>query len=285
MQSGRELLAALGELRQSITAEATARTARWRAQIELESFVPSAENLAHYLALRHHDLRELQRELMRHGLSSLGRLESRVMVTLQTVESGLAAMLSDATAEPGWPPTSERFFRGEAQLQSNAGALLGGSAENGRILVTLGTEAAQDPGYLLEIARRGADAVRINCAHDNADAWAVMIENARKAGDAVGRRVRVLMDLGGPKFRIGEVRRQTGERLHADDRFCLVANASTFAGDAMLEAVCEPGDVLDRLTIGTDVVSTTASLPAWSRRAAAAASRCGSPGRSARVSR
>ena len=64
------------------------------------------------------------------------------MVTLQTVESGLAAMLSDATAEPGWPPTSEQFFCGEAQLQSNASALLGGSAENGRILVTLGRGCA-----------------------------------------------------------------------------------------------------------------------------------------------
>jgi pyruvate kinase len=143
-QSGRELLAALDDLRRSITAEAAGRTARWREQIELESFLPSAENLAYYLAFRHHDLRDLQRELMRHGLSSLGRLESRVMVTLQTVESGLAAMLSDATADQGWPPTSERFFRGEAQLQANAGALLGGSAENVRILVTLGTEAAQD---------------------------------------------------------------------------------------------------------------------------------------------
>ena len=94
-QSGRELLAALGDLRRSIMAEAAERAARWREQIELGSFVASAENLAHYLALRHHDLRDLQRELMRHGLSSLGRLESRVMVTLQTVESGLAAMLSD----------------------------------------------------------------------------------------------------------------------------------------------------------------------------------------------
>src|SRR6185437_12809465 len=149
-----------------------------------------------------------------------------VMVTLQTVESGLAAMLSDTRSDQGWPPTSERFFRGETQLQANAGALLGGSAENGRILVTLGTEAAQDPGYTLEIARRGADAVRINCAHDNADAWAAMIENTRRAGDAVGRRIRVLMDLGGPKFRIGEVRRQTGERLHAEDRFRLVADAA-----------------------------------------------------------
>ncbi len=39
-------------------------------------------NLAHYLALRHHDLRPLQRQLMWRGLSSLGRLESRVLPTL-----------------------------------------------------------------------------------------------------------------------------------------------------------------------------------------------------------
>ena len=33
-----------------------------------------------------------------------------------------------------------------------------------------------------------------------------------------------------------------------------MADAAAFAGDATLEAVCEPGDVLDRLTLGTDVV-------------------------------
>src|SRR4029078_199480 len=127
-RSAKELLAALGDLRQSITAEAAKRIERWQSDIEQPSFAASANNLAHYLALRHHDLRDLQRELMRHGLSSLGRLESRVMVTLQTVESGLAAMLSDTRSDQGWPPTSERFFRGETQLQANAGALLGGSA-------------------------------------------------------------------------------------------------------------------------------------------------------------
>jgi len=96
--------------------------------------------------------------------------------------------------------------------------------------------------------------MRINCAHDNADVWAAMIESTHRAGDAIGRRIRVLMDLGGPKGRIGEVRRQTSERLHADDRFRLVTDATAFAGDATLEAVCEPGDVPERLTLGTDVV-------------------------------
>ena len=50
-----------------------------------EEFVPSARNLAFYLALRHHDLRDLQLELMPLGLSSLGRCEARVMPSLDAV--------------------------------------------------------------------------------------------------------------------------------------------------------------------------------------------------------
>ena len=229
-RDGTQLLGAVRDLRQSITAEAAQRFARWQRDIELPSFAASASNLAHYLAFRHHDLRDLQRDLMRHGLSSLGRLESRVMITLGAVESALEVLVSGASAAPDWPPSGHDFFHGEARLEANTKALLGGAGNHssGRILVTLPGEAAQDPGYLLEIARRGADVVRINCAHDGVDSWAAMIEHARKAGDAVGRRIPVLMDIAGPKFRIGEVKRQEGERLFAGDRFRLVADAASF---------------------------------------------------------
>lgn len=248
------LLAALRDVRASIIREATERVERWQAEIEQPSFSASATNLAQYLALRHHDLRDVQRELMRHGLSSLGRLESRVLITLDTVEAALAALVDGRAAPTVWPPSPAEFFRGEQQLQQNTEALLGASSDHvGRILVTLSTEAAQDPAYLLEIARRGADVVRINCAHDSADTWAAMIENTRKAGDAVGRRIPVLMDLAGPKFRVGKVKRQPGERLLTGDRFRLVRDETQFGSDAMIAAVCEPADVLDHLTNGTEV--------------------------------
>ncbi len=140
------------------------------------------------------------------------------------------------------------------QLHTNTQALLGGMPDGaGRIMVTLPTEAAQAPEFMLEIARRGADVVRINCAHDGPDTWAAMIENTRKAGDAVSRRIPVLMDIAGPKFRIGEVKRQPGERIVAGNRFRLVADAAAFSPDTTIEAVCEPPDVLDHLTIGTEV--------------------------------
>ena len=108
--SSPELLAALRDLRQSIATEAARSIERWQSGIEQPSFVVSAGNLAHYLALRHHDLRDLQRELMRQGLSSLGRLESRVLLTLSTVESALGALVSGAHTAPDWPPLSEEFF-------------------------------------------------------------------------------------------------------------------------------------------------------------------------------
>jgi pyruvate kinase len=45
----------------------------------------SARNLAHYLAFRDTDLRDLQAKLARLGISSLGRSESHVMASLDKV--------------------------------------------------------------------------------------------------------------------------------------------------------------------------------------------------------
>src|ERR1700757_3452082 len=53
----------------------------------------SARNLAHYLALRRHDLRNLQTELAMLGLSSLGRTESHVLSAIQSVHHVLTSLL------------------------------------------------------------------------------------------------------------------------------------------------------------------------------------------------
>jgi pyruvate kinase len=49
------------------------------------TYLKSARNLAHYIALRHRDIRPLQEELALLGLSSRGRAESHVMATLDAV--------------------------------------------------------------------------------------------------------------------------------------------------------------------------------------------------------
>lgn len=45
----------------------------------------SARNLAHYLVLRRHDIRDLQERLSAHGLSSLGTAEAEVLGSVNAV--------------------------------------------------------------------------------------------------------------------------------------------------------------------------------------------------------
>ena len=72
-------------------------------------------------------------------------------------------------------------------------------------MVTMPSEAATDYTLIHTLLRQGMDCMRINCAHDDEDAWRRMIEHLRRAEQALGRSCRVVMDLGGPKLRTGEI--------------------------------------------------------------------------------
>ncbi|MGD1879143.1 MAG: pyruvate kinase [Kiloniellaceae bacterium] len=206
--------------------EGDARAAAWAADaaggIERPDFKESAANLAHYLALRRRDLRPLQGPLMHLGLSSLGRLESRVLPGLQAVRSALAA-LAGRPAEVA--PSAETFFAGERRLAARTREVFGPPSDSRPVtlLVTCPSTAADDPAFMLELAARGVEAVRINCAHDDADAWQRMIEHARTAERATGRPLKILMDLAGPKIRTGALRTPKKEkRLGKDARLAVV---------------------------------------------------------------
>jgi pyruvate kinase len=169
-------------------------------------YLPSARNLAHYLALRQRDRRPLQEKLARLGVSSLGRAESHVLANLNKA-SGILHRLGGMP----WLPRSEDEPVGikssSRLLAQHAADLLGPSPADRavRIMVTLPSEAATDFGMLRELVESGMDIARINCAHDDQEAWHAMADNVRRAAKAVGRPVRILMDLGGPKLRTGAI--------------------------------------------------------------------------------
>lgn len=165
----------------------------------------SAQNLAHYLQLRRHDIRHLQDALSEIGLSSLGASEPHVLASVDAVRAALAAFMG--APAPEVTPAPVDFDSGPSKLVANADALLG-QPRNGRrtrILVTLPSEAATDAELVARIIESGAEAVRINCAHDGPDAWAGMIANVRRAERVHGRHVTVTMDLAGPKLRTGPI--------------------------------------------------------------------------------
>ncbi len=147
---------------------------------------PGARNLVHYLALRRQDLRSLQESLARLGVSSLGRSESHVLANLNKV-LGILHRLA------GRPWTSADLFGGEP------------GGRDVRVMVTLPSEAARDPALVRAMVKAGMDVARINCAHDDAKAWAAMASHVRRAARELDRPCRILTDLGGPKLRTGPI--------------------------------------------------------------------------------
>ncbi len=96
---------------------------------------------------------------------------------------------------------------GRQLLQSHTKALLGPAQRERRvrIMVTLPSEAASDYGLVRRLIQAGMDVARINCAHDDAQAWQAMAQRVRRAAKAAQRDIQILMDLGGPKIRTGTI--------------------------------------------------------------------------------
>lgn len=165
---------------------------------------PSARNLLHYLAFRQFELRDVQRELSRRGLSSLGRAEAHVLATLDAViahlsSTTIAASWSDD--EAGVPSVSEAA----GLLERHTVDALGPAPPEGRsrLMVTLPSQAAHDIGLIDRLVEAGMDIARINAAHDDPDAWRSMALNVRASAARHGRDVRIACDLAGPKLRTG----------------------------------------------------------------------------------
>ncbi len=167
-----------------------------------EQHSEAAINLVHYLGLRRRDLRKLQIELANVGLSSLGRLESKVLPTINSVIYLLESALNVEHSQ-----SSEIKYVDNSFLDKNSQEVFGTPPieRNVRILVTLPSEAANDYSLVKRMLLTGMDCARINCAHDDEEAWLKMIKNIERACVETHKDCKVLMDLAGPKLRTGEI--------------------------------------------------------------------------------
>ncbi|KAA5539332.1 pyruvate kinase [Roseiconus nitratireducens] len=210
----------LGQRLQDIRRDMAALQAK--AEPLLRSLPPrrrlSGANLLHYVALRRHDIRDLQEQLVVRGLSSLGRCERSVKANLDAVLRILGRPPAvNATADKAEGKAVDKadgsemgggisFSAGRELLRVNTERLFGGNADREpAIMVTMPPEAAVDRTLVRELLEAGMTVMRINCAHDEPSTWSAMIANLRSAEASVGRRCRVAMDLGGPKIRTGPI--------------------------------------------------------------------------------
>lgn len=196
------LLEHLRRLRRRVAVEAVATLEGWGPSVADGPAADSAANLAAYLALRHQDLRGLQRSLVDLGLSSLGRAEGHVLATLDAIAAVLAHVVGQEAPLGG---VAAAVDAAEAARTGNEVALFGRPVRghHPRIMVTLPAEAADDPDLVDALVSAGMDCARINCAHDHPERWERMAANVRDAAWRAGRACTVLMDLSGPRLRTG----------------------------------------------------------------------------------
>ncbi|MHB0958713.1 MAG: pyruvate kinase [Pirellulaceae bacterium] len=173
-------------------------------QVPLD-YRPSALNLLHYLALRQHDLRPLQRDLSSLGLSSLGQAEAHALACVDAVLAALHKLGARTMERPDGFQLPVDFASGPQSLACHTELLLG-PAPTGRqvrIMVTMPSEAADSYDLVCGLLRAGMDVMRINSAHDDPFAWRRMTDHLRRATAACNRPCRILFDLQGPKLRTG----------------------------------------------------------------------------------
>jgi pyruvate kinase len=73
-----------------------------------------------------------------------------------------------------------------------------------KVVCTLGPATA-NPDVVLGMVRGGMNLARINMSHGSRDDHRRSIENVRAAAEEVGRPIAILVDLAGPKIRVGDL--------------------------------------------------------------------------------
>ncbi|MBD2136767.1 hypothetical protein H6F32_03980 [Anabaena sp. FACHB-1237] len=250
------LLQTLEELRQTVEREGTEIFTEWRSQIHRLAFIDSSLNLAYYLALRRHDLRPLQAALIPWGLSSLGRIEAKVLPTLDAVIATLKAVCRQQTSSQINHPPIREFLQGDRLLQQNTEHLFGETPHQRRvrIMVTLPSQAATSYELVRDLIRQGTNCVRINCAHDQPTQWLGMINNVRQAEIELGYTCKVMMDLAGPKPRIKyAIAPHPKHRIFRDDLLLLTHELPTTLGSQTFQASCTIPEILPQLKTGATV--------------------------------
>jgi pyruvate kinase len=103
-----------------------------------------------------------------------------------------------------------------------------------RVLATLGP-ASRTPEMIEKLWRAGADAFRINMSHGTQEDRAVLIKAIRALEKTVGRPMTILVDLQGPKLRVGSF---AGGRVELPEGATFTLDRDTKLGD--VTRVCLP---------------------------------------------
>ena len=180
----RALLAEVKALREDVELKAAELRGGWGVEADKSKAPPRVLNLSHYIALRAHDLTDLQYRLAARGLSSLGRSESHVVQALDALIATLKRLSGRTECALSVAAVSEGGRRGAGggggPAVRQAARERAPSAGDG----DLAARGGDGTGIGRSLVAAGMDCARINCAHDDPEIWGQMVENVRRAASA-----------------------------------------------------------------------------------------------------
>ena len=139
------------------------------------------------------------------ALTRLAKSEGHLMSSLLKTRYILYSLMGQ---QPKINPKAGLSIKnGKRLLNRHTKELLGyrSKGRRVRIMVTQPTQAAHDYQMVYDMVRNGMNCARINCAHDDPQIWEQIILNVKKASRALGKKVKIAMDLAGPKIRTGSI--------------------------------------------------------------------------------
>jgi len=117
-----------------------------------------------------------------------------------------------------------------------------------KIVATVGP-ACGETKQLAALIRAGADVFRLNMAHGEPDEQQVFVDRIRQVSAELDQPIAILVDLAGPKFRLGDLLAESIE-CNRDDEFYFVTGQPAEVNE--LSTSYEP--LVDELTVGDEVM-------------------------------
>ena len=166
-------------------------------------FRRSALNLIHYMAMRDHDVAGWQNEARELGFPTYTAAETHVLDSIYACKSLVNHLLGKSAVKR--PKNVLKPLKAEKLLRRNTKAQFGYESRHRttRIMVTMPLEAAENPDFAQKLVKAGLNCARINCAHDSPREWGLMIKHIKQAAKDNDVKIKIMMDLGGPKLRTG----------------------------------------------------------------------------------
>ncbi len=118
-----------------------------------------------------------------------------------------------------------------------------------KIVATVGP-ACSSPEQLRTLAQAGVDVFRLNMAHAEPDAQQVHVDNIRRLSEELGEPIAILVDLAGPKIRLGEL---PDDRIfcETDEEFVFVSGSGA---STSRELTSTYGPLVKELSVGDQMM-------------------------------